>query len=338
MGKRPPALPAAVLQASRGAVGPSVTAMFAAMTEAQRVAKTAPAPQAIQQAKLEGITPGCFALQVSDTEYHNHLPGISSTGLKQLMRSPAHFRAWQLGRGSDSTAARRFGQAVHCKLLEPREFDKRYCAYRGGSKRGGGYRDFKLRNSGSTILSLDELERVEGCVEALLSEPGFELKGYLEGAYAPDGSWLVQPAQTEFTIVWTDEETGVQCKVRLDAIMANPLIAFDAKTCGDARPSAFERDIVSMNYDLQAAFYMEAVRRFFGKEGPFIFGAVEALAPHGVVFYVLAPGHDLMRNGARKYRHALNLYAKCQAEGRWPKYGFSSVVEPTMHPWMAFGH
>ncbi len=336
MGRRPQPLPTEILQASRGVAGPRLKALFSAMSSAQVYAKTAPTEPVVKHSRIEGATPGCYAIEVSDTEYHNSVPGISSTGLKQLMRSAAHFRAWRDNRHNDSTPARRFGQAVHCKLLEPHTFDSRYTVYRGGSRRGGSYRDFKLRNANRTILSVEEMDRVEGCVSSLLETPGFPLRGYLEGAKDADGEWLVKPARKEFTILWTDEETGVLCKVRLDAIGSDPVIAFDAKTCGDARPADFTREIAGMNYDLQAAYYMEGVRRFFGRDGAFIFGAVEALAPHGALFYVLGPDHDFMANGARKVRHALNLYAKCQSEGRWPAYGFGSVVEPQMLPWMAF--
>jgi len=115
-----------------------------------------------------------------------------------------------------------------------------------------------------------------------------------------------------------------------------PVIALDVKTCGDARPAAFTKDIMNLHYDLQAAFYMEGVRRFMGEEGTFIFVSVEADAPHATAYYALSPRHDLMLNGAKKYRHALNLYAKCKASGNWPAYEYGRVIEPQMLPWMAF--
>lgn len=291
---------------------------------------------AVPTRRVDGASAGCYAVDLDEHAYHRGTAGISSTGLKQLMRSPAHYRAWADTRSDGDTAARRFGRAVHCRVLERPEFDRRHVVWHGVDRRAAGYKEFEQAHAARTILSADEMARVEGCEQALLSDSAFPLAGYLGGADDDGGHRVVEPACTEFTIVWVDDATGVTCKVRLDAVGFDPLIALDLKTCGDARPGAFTRDIVRMNYDLQAAFYMEGLRRYTGREGTFVFAAVEGERPHGVAFYALAPDHDLMLNGARKFRHALDLYARCTATGRWPAYAFGRLIEPEMAPWMVF--
>jgi hypothetical protein len=93
---------------------------------------------------------------------------------------------------------------------------------------------------------------------------------------------------------------------------------------------------VRLNYDLQAAYYCEGIRRFTGREATFVFGASEADAAHGTRHYILGPEHDLMLNGQRKYRYALDLYARCKAQGHWPAYEQTQPVSPVMEPWMQF--
>ena len=88
--------------------------------------------------------------------------------------------------------------------------------------------------------------------------------------------------------------------------------------------------------DLQAAFYMEGLRRYTGREGTFVLVAVESEAPHGVAFYLMAAKDDWMVNGTTKYRYALDRYARCMNEGCWPKYGYERVLSPELAPWMAF--
>lgn len=298
-----------------------------------------PSPPATcqQPRRIEGATPGCYALELSDEDYHYGSAGVSSSHLKQALRSAAHYQAWLADRHRSDTPARRFGRAVHCYLLERDKFAQRYAIWRGGDRRSSGYKDFEAAHPRMTVLTEDEAGRVTGCCEALLSATEFPMRGFLEGARDDSGNWLLEPARCEFTIFWTDESTGLQCKARLDAFRETPLIVLDVKTCGDARPAAFERDIGNLHYDLQAAFYMEAVRRFTGQDGgTFLFAAVEADAPHAAVFYALSPTHDFMANGARKYRYALDLLARCGKAGHWPAYGFGGIVEPTMHHWQHF--
>ena len=308
---------------------------IAAISRMARTART-PAAAPSPPSRLVGATPGCYALRISDDEYHHQAPGISSTGLKQLLRSPAHYQAYLQERGSDSPA-RRLGRAIHAWVLEPHLFDQKFAVWRAGARRGRAYADFELAHRGKTILGEAEMRAVQGCAHALLNDKTFPLRGFLEGARDGLGQPLVAPAKTEFSIFWTDEATGVQCKVRLDAVrLEDPVIAVDLKSTDDARPEAFTRQLLRLHYDLQAAFYMEGVRRFTGRECPFIFAAVEADRPHGTAFYALSPNSDLMENGRRKVRHALGLKARCDRTGKFPGYGFTQVMEPVMAPWMAF--
>jgi len=285
--------------------------------------------------RKDGATPGCYSLRMSDSDYHQ-AAGVSSTGLKQMMRSPAHYRAWKERRiGSDDTAARRFGRAVHCRILEPLEWDARYVIWRGKDRRGKDYQQFAAAHPTKQVLLSEEFSNIDGCAESLLSSADFPFQGYLDGIHLADGQCVLEPARTEFVIIWVDELTGITCRIKLDAVSPEPLIAVDVKTCGDARPQAFAADIARLHYDLQAAFYLEGVRRFFGSDAPFIFAAVEAEPPHANAFYVLPPAHDFVKNGRRKFRHALDTLAKCEADQRWPAYA-QGLTEPVMTPWMAF--
>lgn len=298
-----------------------------------RVGTVQPQPASAQ---IKGATEGCYALRISDTEYHGGAPGISSTGLKKILRSPAHYLAYLRDKDND-TAARRFGRAAHAWLLENHLFNSKFAVWRNGARRGRAYGEFEVMHQGKDILTEEEMLRVQGCANALLENPDFPLRAFLEGARDATGQIVEPPAETEFSIFWTDEETGVQCKVRLDALrLASPVLAFDLKTTDDAREPAFTRQMMQLDYDLQAAFYTEGVRRFTGQACPFMFGAVEVDAPHGNNFFILGPDSDMMANGRKKMRHALQLKAQCDRSGRYPGYQSGGIREPQLQPWMAF--
>ncbi|WP_130129008.1 PD-(D/E)XK nuclease-like domain-containing protein [Synechococcus sp. WH 8101] len=82
-----------------------------------------PSPQAT-------AAPGTSALityQQSDADYRN-APGLSQSEARELLRSAAH---WQARYGPDAeplqpTRAMLFGQAFHCRILEPADFCSRY--------------------------------------------------------------------------------------------------------------------------------------------------------------------------------------------------------------------
>lgn len=67
---------------------------------------------------------------MSAADYHA-LPGVSNSGLTDFLDSPLYYWHQHVSpeRPKDEpTSAMQVGSAVHCAVLEPSEFDKRYCA------------------------------------------------------------------------------------------------------------------------------------------------------------------------------------------------------------------
>ena len=131
---------------------------------------------------------------------------------------------------------------------------------------------------------------------------------------------LIRKGESEKTIFWRDQETGIMCKIRVDNLLM-PLIMFDLKSCGDSRPDGFlKTQALKLDYDLQAAMYFTGVKEFTGLELPFCFVAVETEAPHGVWLHETGPGMKFFENGMRKFRYALRTLKKCRDTGAWPVY------------------
>lgn len=60
------------------------------------------------------------AIDISNKAYHAS-EGVSSTDLKHIMKSPAHYRYWKDNPVED-TSALLFGRAVHKYVLEKDDF------------------------------------------------------------------------------------------------------------------------------------------------------------------------------------------------------------------------
>ena len=94
----------------------------------------------------------------------------------------------------------------------------------------------------------------------------------------PVASWLSQ-GEKELSIYWSDE-AGAMWKARPDCFTED--VVLDLKTTGDIRPDAFRRTRERLDYDVQAAHYIEAVSRLGGKDPRFAFVAVELTEPYSV--------------------------------------------------------
>lgn len=250
----------------------------------------------------QGAIDGCVSIDLSSEEYHSLPDSVSCTGLKKMLRSGAHMQAYLDSAGTSEGDD--LGTSAHCALLEPERFVTDYVAFEG-YRRGPEWKQFKTENDGKIILNRDEYAKVQGMVGAV--------HGFKEYPIAQ----AIAMARREFSVFWTDEETGIVVRVRFDALN-DPFAIWDYKTTSDARPSAFVKQAIRLDYDLQSYMYSEAARRFTGKIVPFIFIAIETDAPHGI--WLHPAGESMLENGRRKFRKALQAYKQCLTKNEWPGY------------------
>lgn len=247
------------------------------------------------------IDPPCFIEGMPNDVYHSHPEGISSSGLKLVERSPAHYR-YQAGRAP--SRAMEIGTAVHAALLEPQVFADEYVLLKGvKDRRASEYKAAVKVHGSERVLVATEADQVAGMQEAVLSNPAMSERLNAEG-------WR------ELSLFVRDPETGVLVRVRYDLLTVSG-IAVDLKSCQDARPEEFSKSIYNYAYDLSAALYTDAFQWATGNPiGAFEFAVVEKEMPHGHKLYL--PDETLLQEGRRRYREALNLFAECERSGDWP--------------------
>lgn len=266
---------------------------------------------------------GVIQLGVPAYEYHEKKLGVvSKSALDEIARSPMHYRAWVDGVEKEPTPALVFGQAFHCALLEPAVFSATYaiepdfgdCRFKAAKTA----RD-EWRESHQTHVRLNE-------------EDGARIKGMIASINAhPAASRLLAEGESEVTLRWTDEQTGLACKARADYWVKSKRMVVDAKSTGDASPDGFVRSAASFGYHRQSAFYAEA---FAACEHPiqhFALLAVEKEAPHACAVYVFDGGAVAV--GHASIRSDIHTLQSCLESGVWP--GYSSGVETlSLPPWV----
>jgi hypothetical protein len=211
----------------------------------------------------------------------------------------------------------KMGTAVHTAILEPHLFDAEIAIMPKFDKRTKagkeGAEQFETDNIGKTVIDFYQGERVKAMADAVRSHEFFN-------TYVKDG-------EAEATMLWP--QYGVQCKARVDYIVDSTI--FDVKTCQDASPEGFAKQVASFSYHMQAAHYSMGYKRIFDKKlDRFVFIAVESNYPHMVGIYTL--GLDSLKAGQIGLERAAKVYAHALSEK--PEHTYSKrIMEINIPSW-----
>lgn len=273
---------------------------------------------------------GCLVTDMPNEHYHNY-KGISVSGLKQVMQSPAHYA---YSEPKEQTPEMILGTAIHCAILEPERYVKDYMLleecknkqqpqYKAAVKAMGENLIFKMiGNDSASKIDPEELKE-------MISSLGKQLVLIPKDWQKVSGQ--VSAVQRNLTAMshlgsgWPElsgfvecPDTGVIRRIRFDWLTCD-LISLDLKKCQDARKEAFDKSIFNYGYHIQAAFYNDTFALIAGQPlKAFKYLAIEEKAPHGVR---VRPCDDVsMHIGRQEYKPALELYAKCEDSDNWPAY------------------
>ena len=122
----------------------------------------------------------------------------------------------------------------------------------------------------------------------------------------------------ERTVIWQDGETWK--RARFDLQHRSRQLLLDYKTVENADPFAFQRTIVPLGYDIQAAHYCEAYKVAFQPlvEPDFVFLVQERESPFACSLVGLEP--SFLELGQQKMRRATSIWAECLKCNDWPGY------------------
>lgn len=259
-----------------------------------------------------------FAL-VGHEDYHAG-PGISSTFIKDILRSPAHAKQAQKDR--KTTPAMEFGTALHMAILEPHLFDKTAVVRPEFSGKGSvaARAAWDEENACKTILTPDDMRNIDGMRNA--------------AARSRTMDWLLADAVHEVAGYWTDPKTGLLLKVKPDIWRGGDVIG-DIKTTDDARPEHFIRSIVKYGYHISGAHYVDGISHISGDSQTMVLIAMEKKAPYGITFHALSP--DTIMTGFELREQALRVWKKWFAEGDFQAVYPDTILEPRLPNWYLRG-
>lgn len=285
--------------------------------------------------------PGSGIYQDVPFELYQSWNAVSTSWLHKLSDSPATLRDYLTnGAGEDeSGTAKEIGTAVHCAVLEPGEFAKRYilpgpCAatMKSGKRKGrpcGAAGFTKIEGiwtcSRHTPPDMEPLENVLEETSWRWCQAIAERVRESQRAAA-----MLEGGLKEVSIV--GEIGGLVCKGRVDLLHSGGLA--DLKTTIKTR-SEFTAEIFRRHYHAQAWFYLELGRSLGYPWNDYTIIAAHKRRPFLVSYHALGPA--ALELGERYCLPLLNLYDWCQRQHCWPGYDDNPVpAEPPA--WALAGH
>jgi hypothetical protein len=278
-------------------------------------------PRTADETAAPQITePGVYP-DLPEDLYHQH-PALSSSGARRLLAPscPAKFK-YARDHGEPHKPVYDLGKAAHKLALGAGAEIEVVDADSWRTSAAKAQRD-QAYDEGRTPLLAHEFAVVEAMAAALKAHP---TAGRL---------FTADRGQPEQSLFWTDRQTGVFCRARLDwfPVRGNTrLIVPDYKTAASAEPEAFQRSAYDKGYFIQAAFYLAAVKALglAGDQSPrFVFVAQEKEAPY--VVSIFDADSRFLSAGKQDMRVALQVYAECLLTDEWPPY--SNDVIPLSLP------
>ncbi len=256
-----------------------------------------------------------------DEEIYFRQPGLSSTGAKKILQSPAHYN-WYVTHPEEPNDSFDLGSAVHSKVLGVGADIAVYPDGNGPERftYDGVEMDNVLSKANTTgtnaarafeadarARGLIPVKRVTARVVNLMAESVLS---------DPTARALLSSGDPEVSMFATDPETGVPMRGRLDWL-SNRIV--DLKTtAGDASETAFAVQAFRLGYDIQAAWYEHMHHLIAGETLPYLFVVVEAHAPYLPSVHRL--GDDELLMARRRGREARDRYRRAIDTGEWPGY------------------
>jgi len=219
-----------------------------------------------------------------------------------ILRSSAHLQAY-IDSEKNPSKFMKLGSLFDCILTEPDMFPilfveqpELYPNAKDGMKPWSNNANFckdwnaEQAAQGKTIFNRPDYEKALRMVNSL-------------GEHDTASKWL-EGAEHQVSIVWQDEETGIMCKGRIDAL--KPDITLDVKTTVNASPTEFKKTVNNFMYHVQDVMYSAGLKALTGIDRPFGFVVVESVEPHCSAAYTL--GAQSIEVGHSIFRRAINLY------------------------------
>lgn len=262
---------------------------------------------------------------VRDMPFEDYLAidAFSNSDMKLLARSAWH---WKNRLRVTQTRPMLRGSLVHCAQLEPHALHDRYVFVPADAPRRPTAAQWNAKKSSEDSAIAKEwwsrFNEDAGLREIVTADEFFVTQQQLAAIAAEaELSALFASGDSEVSIFWIDQATGVYCKARPDHLhyLSHKRVkAIDLKASADDSPEGFGRAIPRMGHHRQEAHYTQGLVACGLEVDEFIFAVVSS-APPVIATPMLVP--EDFADQAREEVHELRaMFVHCQRTGVWRGY------------------
>lgn len=262
---------------------------------------------------------------MTNADYHRK-PSMSSGGIRRILKTPAHYRAWRAA-PPEATPAMQFGTSIHTAVLEPDRWGETIQEIPGDapdrrSNAGRLWWERFYAAAGSRILlTHEQASRINAIRCAVVNTAAADV--YLRGGHVENSLFWHQTARSK----------TFECRARPDFMTQDFGVVVDLKSAADASKEAFKRALWNYRYDIQAAWYLDGVYACTGvMPHSYLWCVVEPDPPHAVAWY--RAEQRPLEIARIDIERGKNTYARCLETGEWP--GYPDSIQPIDAPrWAA---
>jgi exodeoxyribonuclease VIII len=258
-------------------------------------------------------------------DYYSLDEFISYSGLKNLKKSPAHYRQYKDEPADVETDAMAFGSAYHMYILEPERFEQEYYIFDDdaiyqvligegfksprSTKQYKEWAESEMRIIGDRkTIEKDLFQKIKDMKEQLMKH--YYCRALLSGG----------EAEYSITGVLQTADGDIKIKAKPDYIKRDKRFIIDLKTAFDVSIDGFSRAAADNDYHIQAALYSDLMDMITGDDRgwTFYFIAQEKKRPYAFNIFEASP--QFIGQGKYEYEQLLKLYKMCVEQNRWPGY------------------
>jgi hypothetical protein len=252
-----------------------------------------------------GMKPGWY--DVPNEIYHHseeYRYCMTSSGLKQIEKSPLHWHTMRTMPRVGPTAAMAFGSAFHSYMLEPHKIERELL-------------------TGKTQVTIDDNEMISVNAAAKKS-----LEGMRESLMACELSAIIMNHPKiiiEQAGIFQDPiRPNVYGTIKPDIRIPELGMIVDLKTTTDASETGFPRSVRRFKYDWQAWWYLRGANAISHElYDKFVIIAIEKTPPYGVMLYELT---ETMYWAEIRVMPLIEKFSLCLDMDRWPGYKNYEVI------------
>lgn len=241
-------------------------------------------------------------------EYHAD-ESIGASQLEDFRKSRRLFEARHVLKSippMEPTPGMKLGTLIHTRILEPDRYKESVVVAPADApdrRSRNWWADFEALHYGKDIIKHSEGVEIEAIAASVHAKP-----------------WAARllrgKGQPEFSIFWTDLETGLNLKCRVDWLAA---ISIDLKSTINPAPAAYAKSLVNLGYARKLAHYRAGISAFTGAEAEFLHVAIGTEPPYPCGCYEIDDRDygdvRVPRLGEQQWRRTLHELAECVSTG-----------------------